>query len=91
MRQFMCDRLIAAFVRRWRVPVECVGAIASVRRSLQLLLKLLHLRLDHQAAIGLVPVVAVVVLVVVFGFEELFQRHNLGDDWLEEVLLDLRF
>src|SRR5437899_10323895 len=54
---------------------------------LQLLLELLNLRSDHGAAVWLVWMCPEKVLMIIIGFIEFFQRHDLGDDRLDEILL----
>src|SRR2546429_5085136 len=54
---------------------------------LQLLLELLNLRSDHGAAVWLVWMRPEKVLMIIIGFIEFFQRHDLGDDRLAEILL----
>ena len=62
-----------------------------VLRRFEFLLELLHLRANHDPAVGLVRIGAVVILVIILGLVELLQRHNLGDDGLAEMLLRLGF
>ena len=67
---------------------EVFPLLAQLRCSrLQLLLELVHLRLDNRPAVRLAGVVAVVVLVVTLGFVELSERGDLRDNRFAEILL----
>ena len=56
----------------------------------QLLLKLLYLRLDHEATVRLIRVRAVIVLVIVLGFVKRLEGRNFGDDVAAKMFLRFR-